>query len=90
MRAIGGVVVLVYLIVGVLIASNHHYFANLDGVNGVVSAILAVVLWPLVLADVNLHIGGGNGGNKGNKSIGLAALWYARGLVMSRSRPRPV
>jgi hypothetical protein len=75
---IGGVLALVYLLVGVLIASNHHYFANVDGVNGIVSAILAVVLWPLVLLDVNLHIGGGN---KGNKSAAIAALWSVRGLV---------
>ena len=75
---IGGVITIVYLLVGGLIASNHHYFANVDGVNGIVSAVLAVVLWPLVLLDVNLHIGGGN---KGNKSAAIAALWSIRGLV---------
>jgi hypothetical protein len=75
---IGGVLALVYLIVGAFIASKHHYFVNVDGVNEIVSAGLAVVLWPLVLLDVNLHIGRGN---NGNKSAALAALWFARGLV---------
>jgi hypothetical protein len=47
---------LVYLIIGVIVASTHHYFRNLDTVKRIVSAILAIVLWPLVLLGVNLHI----------------------------------
>jgi hypothetical protein len=62
MRLIGGVVFLVYLVAGLVIANDHHYFANLHGVDAIVSAILAVVLWPLILLDVNLHIGGGRPG----------------------------
>lgn len=56
------IILVVYLVVGVVIANNHHYFEHLHGVNAIVSAILAVVLWPLVLLGVSLHIGGGNGG----------------------------
>jgi hypothetical protein len=48
---------IIYLVVGVIVASNHHYFRHLDGVEEVISAILAVVLWPLVLLHVNLHVG---------------------------------
>jgi hypothetical protein len=51
---------IIYLVVGVIVAANHHYFKNIDDVESVISAVLAVVLWPLVLLDVNLHIGGGN------------------------------
>jgi hypothetical protein len=47
---------LVYLIVGVAIAASHHYFKNLDTLKLVVSAVLAVILWPLVLLGVDLHI----------------------------------
>jgi hypothetical protein len=43
-------------------SNNHHYFAHTHGVNGVVSAILAVLLWPLILLGVSLHIGGGGKG----------------------------
>jgi hypothetical protein len=46
----------VYIIVGVAIAGTHHYFRNLDALKPIVSAILAVLLWPLVLLGVNLHI----------------------------------
>jgi hypothetical protein len=47
---------LVYLIVGVAIAGSHHYFANLHSLRQILSAVLAVVLWPLILLGINLHI----------------------------------
>jgi hypothetical protein len=47
---------LVYLIVGIVVAATHDYFKNADTLKRIVSAILAVVLWPLVLLGVNLHI----------------------------------
>jgi hypothetical protein len=62
LRTISAFVVVVYLLAGVIIANNHHYFAHTHGVNGVVSAILAVLLWPLILLGVSLHIGGGGKG----------------------------
>ena len=47
---------LVYLIVGVAVAATHHYFEHLNSLRNIVSAVLAVVLWPLVLLGINLHI----------------------------------
>jgi hypothetical protein len=47
---------LIYLIVGVAIAASHHYFRHLDHLKPIISAVLAVLLWPLVLLDVDLHI----------------------------------
>ena len=47
----------IYLVVGVVVASSHHYFSHLGRVTGVLSAVLAVLLWPLVLFGVKLHIG---------------------------------
>ena len=49
-------VALVYVGVGVAIAATHHYFQHINGWRGVLSAILAVFLWPLVLLHINLHI----------------------------------
>jgi hypothetical protein len=46
----------VYLVVGLVVANSHHYFKHLDGVKPVISAVLGVVLWPLVVFGVNLHI----------------------------------
>lgn len=49
-------VVAVYLAVGIIVANSHHYFRGLNDVKDFISAVLAVILWPLVLARVNLHI----------------------------------
>jgi K+-transporting ATPase A subunit len=47
-----------YLIAGLIVAANDEYLQNLENVRRVVSAILAIVLWPLVLLGVDLHIRG--------------------------------
>ena len=47
-----------YLIAGLIVAANDNYLRNLDTVRQVISAILAIVLWPLVLLGVDLHIRG--------------------------------
>lgn len=50
------IIVIVYLVVGFVVANSHHYFAHLNSLTSVLSALLAVVLWPLVLFGVSLHI----------------------------------
>jgi hypothetical protein len=47
---------LVYIVVGVAIAAQKHYFEHLDTIRLIVSAILAIVLWPLLLLGIDLHI----------------------------------
>jgi hypothetical protein len=47
---------LVYLVVGVVVASSHHYFTHVSTLKPILSVLLAVVLWPLLLLGVNLHI----------------------------------
>jgi hypothetical protein len=49
-------VLVVYLVVGFLVANSHHYFAHLSGAKPIISAVLAVLLWPLVLLGINLRI----------------------------------
>jgi hypothetical protein len=49
-------VLAVYLAIGILVANSHHYFRGISDFKSFISAALAVVLWPLVLARVNLHI----------------------------------
>jgi hypothetical protein len=46
----------VYLVMGLVVANSHQYFKHLDGVKPAISAVLGVVLWPLVLFGGNLHI----------------------------------
>jgi sulfite exporter TauE/SafE len=51
-------ITIAYLIVGLIVAANENYLRNLDNVRRVISAILAIVLWPLVLLGIDLHIRG--------------------------------
>ena len=46
----------IYIIIGVIVAAGHHYFEHLDTVRPIASAVLAVLLWPLVLLGVSFHI----------------------------------
>ncbi len=48
--------ILVYVIVGVALAGERHYLDHFSTWRQVVSAILAIVLWPLLLLGINLHI----------------------------------
>jgi hypothetical protein len=48
---------IVYLVIGVIVAASKDYFDNVDSLRGVISAALGIVLWPLLLLDVNLRIG---------------------------------
>lgn len=50
------VVGLVYLVIGFIVASSHAFFTNLNAVAPIASAVLAVLLWPLVLLRVDLHL----------------------------------
>jgi hypothetical protein len=49
-------VLIAFLIVGVLVAQSHHYFRHLHALKPIASAVLAVVLWPIVLLGANLHL----------------------------------
>jgi membrane associated rhomboid family serine protease len=48
--------IIVYLVIGVFIAASHHYFAHIGGLRSLGSAILAVLLWPLILLGISLHL----------------------------------
>jgi hypothetical protein len=47
---------IVYLVVGVAVAASYDYFKHLDTLRFIASAVLAVVLWPLLLLGIDLHI----------------------------------
>jgi hypothetical protein len=51
-----GIGTIIWLIIGVIVAASHHYFAHGSTLKPVVSALLAVLLWPLLLLGINLHI----------------------------------
>lgn len=47
---------LVYVVVGVIVAASRDYLENLDRLKPIISAILAIVLWPLVLLGVDVRL----------------------------------
>jgi hypothetical protein len=50
------IVPVAYLLIGLIVAYQHSYLTNLTTLGRVLSAVLAVVLWPLVLLGVHLNI----------------------------------
>jgi hypothetical protein len=50
-----GLLGLIYLIIGLVVAWQHHYI-TVYVIKLVLSAVLAVLLWWLVLLGVSLHI----------------------------------
>ena len=56
MRRGPSLIALIWVGIGVAMAATHDYFENVNGWRGVVSAILAIFLWPLVLLGIDLHI----------------------------------
>lgn len=46
---------IIYVAIGVIIASNHNYFSSLDTAKLVAEMVLAVILWPLLLFGVDFR-----------------------------------
>jgi hypothetical protein len=42
--------------VGLVVAANRDFLDNLDSLERILSAVLAVAVWPLVLLDVHFGI----------------------------------
>lgn len=49
-------ITIIYLVVGAFVASDHGYFENVNRIEEVAEAALAVALWPLVLLDVSMRL----------------------------------
>lgn len=47
---------IIYIVIGVAIAASYDYFERLNTLRLILSALLAVFLWPLVLLGIDLHI----------------------------------
>jgi hypothetical protein len=51
--SIGGIV---YLVLGLLVAASQNYFDHLTTVGRLLSAIIAVIIWPLLLFGIDIRI----------------------------------
>ena len=46
----------IYLAIGLWVAATRDYLENLETAKRILSAVLAVLLWPLVLLGVDFHL----------------------------------
>ncbi len=46
----------VWIVVGMIVAADHNFLRRLDSLSRVLSAILAVAVWPLVVLTVHFGI----------------------------------
>ena len=51
-----GPIGLIYLVIGIVVAATEDYFENLGTVLRILEALIAVVLWPLVLLGVDINL----------------------------------
>jgi hypothetical protein len=66
----GGLIVGIYLLVGLVVAIAKGYFNNVGGVGDIVEILVAILIWPLVLFGVDINIGGIEGGDGGGNGGG--------------------
>ena len=48
--------VVVWLVVGLIVAAKNDFLDHLDSLERILSAVLAVAVWPLVLLDIHFGI----------------------------------
>jgi hypothetical protein len=56
MRRRMSLIPVIWIVIGVIVAASHHFFDHLNTIGALLSALLAILLWPLVLLGVNLTI----------------------------------
>ena len=77
---------IIYVVIGVVIAANRDYFVDIDGLRGILSAVLAVLLWPLILFGVDLDLGGDGRDRNGVLVVGWVTAMAARARISSALR----
>lgn len=56
---IGGLIVLIYLVIGIVVAAGQNYFSGINTAGDIIAAVVAVLIWPVLLFGVDIEIGGG-------------------------------
>jgi hypothetical protein len=51
-----GPIGLIYLVIGIIVAAVENYFDNVGSAARIGEALLAVLLWPLVLLGVDINL----------------------------------
>ena len=48
---------MIWVVIGLIVAATHQFFDHIGSLGGILSTVLAVLLWPLVLLGVHIAIG---------------------------------
>jgi hypothetical protein len=52
----GGLLTIAYVVVGAFVAAANHYFAHVGTIARIASAVVALLLWPLLLIGIDIRI----------------------------------
>jgi hypothetical protein len=55
-RSSTSLIPIIWIIVGVIVAATHHFFDHIGTIGAILSAVLAIILWPLILLGVKIAI----------------------------------
>ncbi|HEY6471209.1 MAG TPA: hypothetical protein VI434_15760 [Candidatus Dormibacteraeota bacterium] len=55
-RSSASLIPIIWIIVGVIVAATHHFFDHIGTLGAILSAVLAIILWPLILLGVKIAI----------------------------------
>jgi hypothetical protein len=55
-RSSASLLPVIWVVIGVIVAATHHFFDHLGTIGAILSAVLAVFLWPLILLGVKIAI----------------------------------
>jgi hypothetical protein len=55
-RRLSPLLAVIYVAIGIFVANDHDYFRRMSAIKPFISAVLAVLLWPLILLGISLHI----------------------------------
>ena len=47
---------LIYVAIGIFLVASKDYLESLDTLKQILSAVLAILLWPFLLLGVDLHV----------------------------------
>ena len=79
--------VLIYVVIGVLVAAARNYFERLDSVRGIVSLLIAILVWPVIVFDVDVRIGDDENGRNNGALLPFGLMWFiVRDLVARPAR----
>lgn len=80
-------IAIIYLVIGVVVAAARNYFERLDSVKGIVSLLIAIVLWPIVVFDIDVRIGKDDNGGRGRGLLlPVGMMWTMAYAQFSRFR----